>query len=243
MGRSPLGPATLIYAHRGDRSRAPDNTLEAFALADEAGADGIELDVRITADGVLVLHHDASVDDLPPIIDLAFEDLRRSAPQVPTFVEMLAAVPHRVFLNVEIKNHPFESGYDASGSLARAVMAAAVEHDDPARMLVSSFDPATVGHCIDTGVAATFGLLMHGAMPIEDGIAQAHGLGVEALHPPYGSLAPDVSAITGLIHDAGLAVVTWDANEPHEVAAACEAGVDVAITDDPTMAREACANG
>ena len=55
---SPLTPRPLIYAHRGDRTRAADNTIEAFDLAVEAGADGIELDVRRTIDGVLVVSHD-----------------------------------------------------------------------------------------------------------------------------------------------------------------------------------------
>ncbi|MCL1598543.1 MAG: glycerophosphodiester phosphodiesterase, partial [Actinomycetia bacterium] len=57
MNRTPLTPTPLVYAHRGDRSRAPDNTLEAYGLAVEAGADGIELDVRRTADGVLIMSH------------------------------------------------------------------------------------------------------------------------------------------------------------------------------------------
>jgi glycerophosphoryl diester phosphodiesterase len=47
-----------IIAHRGDTSKYPENTIEAFLAAEAAGADGIELDVRETADGVLVVHHD-----------------------------------------------------------------------------------------------------------------------------------------------------------------------------------------
>ena len=62
MERTPLTPAPLVYAHRGDRSRAPDNTLMAFDVAVEAKADGIELDVRRTSDGVLVITHDPQID-------------------------------------------------------------------------------------------------------------------------------------------------------------------------------------
>ena len=237
MGRNPLGPAPLIYAHRGDRSRAPDNTLEAFALAEEAGSDGIELDVRATRDQVLILNHDPSVPGLPPISTMDFADLRAAAPQVPTLVEMLAAVPGNVFLNVEIKNHPFELNYDPSGALARATVEAIVEHDDPARILFSSFDPGTVGHCIDTGEDAAYGLLIDTVLPIEDGIALALDLGVGALHPAYPQLAERPDDTVALIHDAGLAVVVWNANTEAEVATSAASGCDVIITDDPTMAR------
>src|SRR6478736_4409350 len=51
----------LVLAHRGARRVAPENTLDAFALAIAMGADGVELDVRRTADGALVLHHDPAV--------------------------------------------------------------------------------------------------------------------------------------------------------------------------------------
>ena len=54
---------TLIFAHRGARLTAPENTEVAFQLAAELGADGIELDVRLTADGVAVIHHDPHLVD------------------------------------------------------------------------------------------------------------------------------------------------------------------------------------
>ena len=53
---------TLIWAHRGARTEAPENTLEAFALAAEQGADGIELDVHMTADEEIVVAHDDTLE-------------------------------------------------------------------------------------------------------------------------------------------------------------------------------------
>ncbi|MCL4722641.1 MAG: glycerophosphodiester phosphodiesterase, partial [Gammaproteobacteria bacterium] len=53
---------TQIWAHRGARQQAPENTLPAFELALAQGADGIEFDVQLTADGVPVLIHDETVD-------------------------------------------------------------------------------------------------------------------------------------------------------------------------------------
>jgi len=92
MSRNPLGPAPLVYAHRGDRSRAPDNTLEAYLLAVEAGADGIELDVRRTRDGELIMSHDDRYPGFPPFVEMTLAEVRDALPQVPTFIETLAAV-------------------------------------------------------------------------------------------------------------------------------------------------------
>jgi len=60
------GHAPAVVAHRGARAAAPENTLAAFRLAAELGADGVELDVRRTGDGLLAVHHDAALPDLGP---------------------------------------------------------------------------------------------------------------------------------------------------------------------------------
>lgn len=57
-----LSDAPLVIAHRGASSVAPENTLPAFELALEAGADGIELDLKLTLDGIVVVHHDQTLD-------------------------------------------------------------------------------------------------------------------------------------------------------------------------------------
>ncbi len=241
MHRSPLGQATggtapLIYAHRGDRSRAPDNTLEAFALAVEAGADGIECDVRRTADGVLIMSHDPTHGDLPPLSELTFAELRDAAPEVPTLAETLEAVPSRVFLNVEIKNIPGQPGFDPTRSIVAEALDLVTASDDPERILLSSFDPDSVraaqGHR-----KIVRGLLIAGAVPMDTAIGLAMDLGVEALHPPMSSIARDPRLIVEAIHAARLAVVVWNANTAKDIEAAVEAGVDVIITDDPGLGR------
>lgn len=97
---------TLRLAHRGDWRRAPENTIPALLAALKVpGCDGVEFDVRLSSDGVPVLLHDETlervqgrperVDDLPA---RALEDLG-----VPTLASVLAALPHRAFLDVELK--------------------------------------------------------------------------------------------------------------------------------------------
>ena len=85
-----MNEAPLVIAHRGACWDAPENTLEAFELAVEQGADFVEFDVRIAADGRLVICHDAPPDPCPP--------------QIPTLDETLAMLRGRVGLAVEVKD-------------------------------------------------------------------------------------------------------------------------------------------
>jgi glycerophosphoryl diester phosphodiesterase len=87
---------TLAIAHRGESRGAVENTLAAVLRAHELGANAVEVDLRSTEDGVVVLHHDAGLQRLwrhPGVLArLAFEQLRRHAPDVPTLAEALQAV-------------------------------------------------------------------------------------------------------------------------------------------------------
>ena len=74
-GPGSRGAMTDVIAHRGASRLAPENTIEAFELAVAVGADGIELDVRRTADGVLVVHHDARLPDGRAIVELPWHEL------------------------------------------------------------------------------------------------------------------------------------------------------------------------
>ncbi|MGB9079785.1 MAG: glycerophosphodiester phosphodiesterase [Desulfuromonadaceae bacterium] len=109
----------LIIGHRGASRDAPENTLESFRLAWEQGADGIEADFRLTADGRIVCMHDETTArttgvDLR-IADTTLKELRRldaglwkganwSGAEIPTLDEVLAAVPHGTWLFIEIKS-------------------------------------------------------------------------------------------------------------------------------------------
>ena len=102
----------LVVAHAGGASAAPPNTLEAFETAIRLGADMIELDVRRTADGELVLYHDEAIGDRP-LVTLTYDEvLRVVSPRgypIPRFVELLDAAHGRVLLDIELK----EAGYEA----------------------------------------------------------------------------------------------------------------------------------
>jgi glycerophosphoryl diester phosphodiesterase len=226
-----------VYAHRGDRSRAADNTLEAYALAVEAGADGIELDVRRTADGELVLAHDPQQGDLPPFADLTFDELRESDPSVPTLEEMLEAVPPAVYLNVEIKNSPFEAGFDGTRSIVDQTLETIAQRDDLSRILLSSFDAPSVHRARELAPDLHTGLLVVSSVPLDAAIDAAHEIGSAAVHPPMDGVDDDVADAVARVRRAGLAIVVWGANTATDVRQLTDAGADVIITDDPAMAR------
>ena len=97
-----------VIAHRGASAAAPENTIEAFRLARELGADMVELDARRTADGQVVVHHDATLPDGRTIVELARAELPAS---VPDLRDALAACED-MDVNIEIKNWPADPDFD-----------------------------------------------------------------------------------------------------------------------------------
>ena len=99
-------PQPIIFAHRGASAHAPENTLAAFELALEQGADGIELDVKLSADGQVIVIHDATVDrttdGMGPVSELTLGELRglsagysqRFAGAFEDEIEMAVVNPH-----------------------------------------------------------------------------------------------------------------------------------------------------
>jgi glycerophosphoryl diester phosphodiesterase len=220
-------PGPAVLAHRGGAGPWSENTLEAFAGGLASGADGVELDVRRSADGVAVVHHDARVP-AGEISELAAADLPG---YVPTLAEALDRCAGAV-VNVEIKNSPLEAGFDALETIAADVaeVLAATEGSGagPRLVVVSSFSPATVQAMRLAAPHVALGLLVHPALDADGGLEVAAGLGCAALHP---HLSQVTGALVAKAHGLGMAVVTWTVNAPEELAAVLAAGVDALITD------------
>ena len=144
------GRIVKIVAHRGASKAEPENTIRAFRTAGQMGADAVELDVRRTRDGVLVVHHDPHLPDGRVIIDTDRADL---GPSVPTLGEALDACAG-MWVNVEVKNDPTEPDFDPADAIADDTMAALIDRGEPERWLISSFRLETIDRCRSIADAA-----------------------------------------------------------------------------------------
>jgi glycerophosphoryl diester phosphodiesterase len=237
MTVSPLGPGPLVYAHRGDRSRAADNTIEAYVLAAEAGADGIELDVRRTKNGALIVSHDDSYPGIGAFSTLEFTELRDLAPQVPTLREAMNAIPREMFVNVEIKNFPHEDAFDEDRGIVDETLQELRAYDQPTRILMSSFDPVSMQRVGNIGSDFLRGQLVLPSAPLESGIAVAREFEMDAINPYIAHIVDDVARAMEAFKEANLDVVVWGVNSAEDVALMANAGANAIITDDPGMAR------
>jgi glycerophosphoryl diester phosphodiesterase len=102
--------ATYLIAHRGAHDHTKntiENTLPAFRLAEQLGCWGIELDIQMTADHVLVVNHDPTLKRLwgsnLVIAHVNFSDLRVQFPQIPTLAEVVDEFGQRIHLLIELK--------------------------------------------------------------------------------------------------------------------------------------------
>ncbi len=216
----------LVLAHRGGTGPWRENTLEAFTGARHAGADGVELDVRLAADGVLVVHHDALVEGAP-IHAVASVDLPR---WVPALAEVLDACTGWA-VNVEIKNSPGEPGSGEARPVAGAV--ADVLRRDAARsgaplVVVSSFWPATLEAVRAAAAPVALGLLTHPALDAAGALGTAVELECAAVHLHHSQVD---RAVVAEAHGLGMTVAAWTVNGDDEVLAVVDAGVDCVITD------------
>ncbi|HTK16033.1 MAG TPA: glycerophosphodiester phosphodiesterase [Acidimicrobiia bacterium] len=225
----------LVLGHRGASAVAPENTVAAFTRARELGADGVELDVRCTADGVLVVHHDPEIHDVGLIASLSFAALRAARPQLATLAEALEAC-HGLVVNAEVKCLPWEPDADVDGSVMRATIDAVRAHDG--MMVVSSFDLAAVDRARAVAPDLATAWLTHGqAVVAAAEIAAAHG------HPwlnADGGAALEAGADgIALAHRAGVLVGTWTVDDPEAARTLGAAGADIIITNVPDVVLEA----
>lgn len=225
--------SAAIQAHRGspDPIRGiAENTLEAFARARQLGADGIELDVRLTADGALAVHHDAGIPGVGEVAELEMHDLPDQVPLLPTVL----AVCTGLTVNIEVKNLPTESSYDRDEAAARAVAVAIAEAGLAGSTVVSSFWPPSLAAVLAVDPVLTTGLLLAGWADPAASLVLARDLGCRALHLHRSLATPSLVAD---IHAAGLAAAVWTVNDREGFTTMAALGVDTFITDDVPLAR------
>lgn len=219
-----------IIAHRGASADHPENTIEAFTGAIEQGADGIELDVRLSADDVLVVHHDAHLADGRMIREVQSEDLPRAVPNLAEALETVSPL----WTNIELKSLPADPDFDASFGLALAVAGLVTAYQAHDRVLVSSFDIDSVLRVRENDPEIPVGWLVWGQADPVRLIARAESHGLQAIHP-HDHLVD--AAFVRRAHDAGLSVIVWTVDDASRLLALAEMGVDAIITNRPAASR------
>ncbi len=227
----PIPP--LVIGHRGAPRIARENTIAAFAAARATGADGVELDARRTADGVLVVHHDPEVPGFGVIASRTFADLRAAEPDIPTLADVLDACAGMI-VNVEIKCLPWEpDADDTDHSVVRAVVD--VVRAQARDAIVSSFDLTAVD-AVRTFEPALATAWLTSGQPLASAAAIAAEHGHTWLHPDRVRARADGAAGVDAAHGAGVRVDVWTVDEPDEMRALAEAGVDAIVTNVPDVA-------
>ena len=223
-----------VIAHRGAAARCRENTVEAFREAARLRADGVELDVRRSADGVLVVHHDALLATGERIADL-------TAAQLPEWVPTLAAAVEAcgsMLVNMEVKNLPTEPGFDPAEEVAAATGRFVAEQRLQDRVVVSSFTLASLDAVrgVDREVPVPTAWLTLAAYDQLAAVATVVARGHSALHPRHEAVT---AALVAAAHHEGLGVRTWTVDEPERIRWLAAVGVDAVITNVPDVAREA----
>jgi glycerophosphoryl diester phosphodiesterase len=237
-------PLPILFAHRGDLTNAPENTLPAFQQAIRKGADGVELDAKLTSDGHVIVIHDTTVnrttDGSGRVASMPLTEIRSldagkwfgegfRGTKVPLLSEVFDVVGNIKLINIELTNYS-----TPRDRLVEAVCDLIRRHGNPDQILFSSFYASNLRRAAQILPQVPRGLL---ALPGWKGIwARSFGFmfgDYQALHPHLSdTFRPQIARA----HRLNRRVHVWTANTPEQVNQLKEWGVDGIFTDDPGMA-------
>lgn len=233
---------TKVFAHRGASGYAPENTLEAFALAGEQGAQGIELDVQLTKDGEVVVIHDETIDRVSTgkgaVRDYTLEELRRfsfhnhkkeyEGVQIPTLREVLEQVkPGGMEVNIELKTGIYwYPGLEEK--TVELVKAAGMEN----RVIYSSFNHYSVQKILELDAEAEAAYLYSDVLLNVENYAK--NTGVCGLHPAVYHLK--MADFLESYRRSGLKVRVWTVNDEADMRQFIEKDLEAVITNYPDRA-------
>ena len=234
----------LVWAHRGASGYAPENTLPAFKMAADMGADGVELDVQLTKDDVIVVCHDEKIDRTSNgagfIRDYTYEELLKfdfcngnlafEGTRIPTMEEVFDLLaPTGLTINIELK-----TGEIFYPDLEEKIIALTKKKGFSGRVIYSSFNHYSVMKIKDLDPDAKVGFLYQDGTLNMPGYAAENG--VNALHPAFYNLQYE-----GFIDDCNMFdidVNVWTVNSEADLLKCKEMGVNAIITNYPEKAKK-----
>lgn len=237
-------PQPVIFAHRGATAYAPENTLAAFELAIAQGADAIELDVKLSADGHAVVIHDDTVDRTTGgtgrVKNLPLSELRSldagslfsekfSGEKIPLLEEAFETVGRRALINVELTNYDNKEDH-----LVETVCMLVKKFNLQKQILFSSFHAKNLFKARGLMPDVPRGLL---AINDYRGVWQRSFLfafgDFQALHPHEENTSPQQ---VRRVHRMKRRVHVWTVNAEADMRRLFRWGVDGIFTDDPLLA-------
>jgi glycerophosphoryl diester phosphodiesterase len=233
----------VVIAHRGASFYAPENTLPAFELAFQQGAQAVELDVKLTLDGQIIVMHDASVDrttegqgrvsalrwaEIEQLDAGTWKSDRFKNTPVPLLKNLLETLADRLLFNIELTNYatPFDR---LPGAVVQLVKHMGLEH----RVLFSSFNPWTLLRVWRRAPEIPIGLLVHERQPRLSRWLLRWLVPHQAWHPSDELIRS--SQIVERVHRTGRLVNVWTVNQPQRMQELLDWGVDGIMTDDPPL--------
>lgn len=215
----------VVIGHRGAPHEAPENTPASFAAAADAGAGWVELDARLNADEIVVVHHDPMTADGRPLISLSMPECAKAG--IPSLTEVLEQLPSGLGVDVEIKNLPGEVDHDPSMAVVDVCARELAAFLGERPVMVSSFNPMVLLAATGRGLGHPLGLLTAGT-PLPTGLHAALEVGCAVLCPHHttdGLTAEGVASV----HAQGLELLVWTVDDGdrarelqgHEVDAIC----------------------
>ncbi len=244
-------PRPIVLAHRGDLAHAPENTLPSFQQAIQKGADGVELDVKLTADEHVIVIHDPTLERTTNgkgrVASFNLEDIRKldagswfnekfRGTKVPLLEEVFEVVGKDRLINIELTNYstPRDGLVDKVCELIK-------RHNNPSQIIFSSFFASNLKRSAQLLPEIPRGLL---AMP---GIAGVWARSFGFMFGDYQALHPYISSVSReqvqRVHRLNRRVHVWTANTPVEASKLRDYGVDGLFTDDPLTVLQALGRG
>jgi glycerophosphoryl diester phosphodiesterase len=226
----------LVVAHRGASVERQENTIEAFEAAIDAGADAVEFDVRMSADGHAVVMHDPDIsrttDGNGLVSEMTLDEIRKLG--VPTLDEALRCLAGRAAADIEIKNLPGEPGFSLDREAAvEATLDALDAVGFPGRVIVSSFNPASIAHSRALRPDVPTGLLTEYQVDADEALRRATADGHPWVLPFVLKVLEAGDGFADRVHDSGSLLGVWIVDDPETARRLFELGTDAVATNDP----------
>jgi glycerophosphoryl diester phosphodiesterase len=245
-------PRPLIIGHRGFRARFPENTMGAFQAALAAGADMIEMDLRLSADGRVVVIHDARVDRTTDgsgaVEDMTAAELGRldagawfdpafASVRIPLLEDVMLSCAASTGLQLELKT---DGSRTPAAALADAVLAAVDAHGALDAVVFSSFDASVLEALHRRLGAARLALTTRRGAPFDQVLGICRAIRAWAWHPHFSDVTAEKAQAA---RRAGLGLFAYTVNDPAVFAAMVALGADGVFTDDPERVRRGLVYG